>query len=72
MPSKVIIIVIQVTFLGIDIFWTLLRAHFNLHLMAWAKMTMALAQNIFMLANINSIVLIYPKGLIMSPFAFSD
>ena len=72
MPSKVIIIVIQVMFLGIDMFWALLRAHFKPHLMAWAKMSLTLAQNIAMLANINSVVLFYQKGFRMSPFAFSD
>ena len=29
MPSKVIIIIIQFMFLGINLFWVLLRAHFN-------------------------------------------
>ena len=57
MPSKlVIIIVIQFMFLGINIFWGLLRAHFNLHLTARAKMNLSRAQNIFMPANINSSV----------------
>ena len=38
MPSKVIIIiiVIEFMFLGINIFWALLRAHFNPHLTARA------------------------------------
>ena len=58
-PSKVIIIVIQFMFLGINIFWALLRAHFNPRLMAQAKMSLSQAQNIFMPANINSIVLLY-------------
>ena len=57
MPSKVIIIVIEFMFLGINIFWALLRAHFNPRLTAGAKMSLSRAQNIFMLANINSIVL---------------
>ena len=57
MPSKVIIIVIEFMFLGINIFWALLRAHFNPRLTARAKMSLSRAQNIFMLANINSIVL---------------
>ena len=48
-------------FLGINIFWALLRAHFNPRLTAQAKMSLSRAQNIFMLANINSIVLIYRK-----------
>ena len=58
MPSKVIIIVIEFMFLGINIFWALLRAHFNPHLTARAKMGLSRAQNIFMPANINSIVLL--------------
>ena len=36
-PSKVIIIVIQFMFLVINIFWALLRACFNLCLMAWTS-----------------------------------
>ena len=49
MPSKVITIVIQVMFLGMNMFWALLiLTHFNPHLAARAKMTLSLAQNIFM------------------------
>ena len=44
-------------FLGINIFWALLRAHFNPRLTARAKMSLSRAENIFMPANINSIVL---------------
>ena len=55
---KVIIIVIEFMFLGIDIFWALLRAHFNPRLTARAKMSLIRAQNIFLPANINSIVLL--------------
>ena len=58
MPSKVIIIVIEFMFLGINIFWALLRAHFNPHLMSRAKMSLSKAQNMFMPAKINSIVLL--------------
>ena len=58
MPSKVIIIVIEFMFLGMNIFWALLRAHFNPRLMAWAKMSLSGAQNILMLTNINSTVLL--------------
>ena len=58
MPSKVIIIEIELMFLGINLFWALLRAHFNTHLMAWAKTSLGRAQNIFMPANIHSIVLL--------------
>ena len=52
-----IIIVIEFMFLGINIFWALLRAHFNPGLTARAKMSLSRAQHIFMPANINSIVL---------------
>ena len=38
-------------FLGINIFWALLRAHFNPPLTARAQMTLSRAQNIFMPAN---------------------
>ena len=48
-------------FLGINIFWTLLRAHFNPRLKARAKMSLSRAQNIFMPANINSFVLLVSK-----------
>ena len=58
MPSKVITIVIEFMFLGINIFWALLRTHFNPRLTARAKMSLSRAQNIFMPANINSIVLL--------------
>ena len=53
MPSKVIITVIEFMFLGINIFWALLKAHFNPRLKAPAKMSPSRAQNIFMPANIN-------------------
>ena len=58
-PSKVIIIVIEFMFLGINMFWALLRAHFNPRLTARAKLSLSRAQNIFMPVNINSIVLLY-------------
>ena len=58
MPSKVI--VIEFMFLGINIFWALLRAHFRPDLTARAKMSLSRAQNIFMPANINSIVILEP------------
>mgnify|MGYP000055450614 CR=1 FL=1 len=45
-------------FLGINIFWALLRAHFNPRLMAQARVSLSLAQNTFMPVNINSIVLL--------------
>ena len=57
MPSKVIIIVIQFMFLGINIFWVPLRSHFNPHLMAQAEMSLGLTLNIFMPGNTKSIVL---------------
>ena len=43
MSSRVIIIVIEFMFLGINIFWALLRAHFNLRLTARAKMSLSQA-----------------------------
>ena len=58
MPSKVIIIVTEFMFLDINVFWALLRAHFNPRLTARAKMSLSRAENIFMPANINSIVLL--------------
>ena len=51
-----IIIVIEFTFLGINIFWALLRAHFNPRLTARAKMSLSWAQNIFMPGNVNPTV----------------
>ena len=60
MPSKVIIIIIIIVFmfLGLNIFRALLRAHFSPRLAAQAKMSLSRAQNIFMPANINSIVIV--------------
>ena len=58
MPSKVIVIVIQLMFLGINIFRGLLRGHFNPHLTARAKMSLIRGHNSFMSAKINSIVLL--------------
>ena len=52
-----ITIVIEFMFLGINIFWALLRAHFNPRLTDRAKMSLSRVQNIIMPANINSIVL---------------
>ena len=48
---------LQLILLGINIFLAFLRAHFSSRLTARAKMNLSQAQNIFMLANINSIVL---------------
>ena len=45
-------------FLSINMFPTLLRAHFNPRLTARAKVSLSRAQNIFMPANINCIVLL--------------
>ena len=45
-------------YLAINISSALLRAHFNAHLTARAKMSLSRAQNIFFPANINSIVLL--------------
>ena len=65
MPSKVLIIVIAL-FLGINIFWALLRAHFNPRLTVRAKMSLSPAQNIFMPVNINSIVLLLLPLLLLA------
>ena len=45
----------------VNMFWAFLRAHFNAFLMAWNQMSLGQAQSIFMLGNINSIVLLLPK-----------
>ena len=45
---------LEFMFLDIDIFWALLRAHFNPRLTAWVEMSLRRAQNIFIPANINS------------------
>ena len=45
-------------FLGINIFWALLRAHFNPLLMAQARVSLSWGQNTFMPGNKNSIVLL--------------
>ena len=58
MSSKVMIIVENFMFLGINMFWALVRAHFNHRLTAWAKMSLSRAPNIFMPANISSIDLL--------------
>ena len=64
MPSKVIMIVKQFMFLGINIFWALLRARLNPCFTARAKMSLSRAQNMFMMsANINSVVSFYSAGL---------
>ena len=52
--------VTEFMFLGINIFWALLSAHFNPHLTVQAKMSLSQAQHIFMTTNINSIVLLSP------------
>ena len=54
----VIIIVIELTFLGINMFLALLRAHFNPRY-ARAEMILSRAKNIFMPKNVNSIVILY-------------
>ena len=46
MLPRVIIIVMLFMFLDINIFWSLLRAHFNPRLTAWAKISLSRAQNI--------------------------
>ena len=46
-------------FLGTELFWTLLKPHFNPCLKTRAKMSLRRAQTTFMPANINSIVLLF-------------
>ena len=48
-----IIIVIEFMFLGINIFWALLKPHFSPRLAARAKMSLSRAQDILMPANMN-------------------
>ena len=55
-PSKVIIIAIQLMFLGINIFWVLLVAHFDPRPTARVKMGPSRAQSIVMPANINKLL----------------
>ena len=55
MAFKVIIIVIELMFFDINMFLSLLRAHFNPRY-AGAKMILSRAKNILMPANVNSIV----------------
>ena len=58
--SKVIIIVKQSMLMNTNIFWVLLRVHFNPCQAARAKMGLSWAQNIiFISTNINNIVLFY-------------
>ena len=58
-PSKVMIIGKQFMFMGISIFWALLRAHFNPRLTAAVKMSLSRPENVFMSPNINSIALFW-------------
>ena len=58
MSSKVMIILENFIFFGINIFRALLRAHFNPRLTARAKMSLSRVPIIFMPANISSIVLL--------------
>jgi len=44
---KVIIVVVEFMFLGINIFWALFSAEFNPRLTAWAKMSLSRVENIF-------------------------
>ena len=52
-----IIIVIEVMFLGVNMFLALLRAHFNPRLRLAGKMSLSRAKNVLTLANINSIII---------------
>ena len=59
LPSKVIVIVIQFMFVGLNTLRAHLRAHFYPRLTATAKIGLSRAQNIFMRTNINPSVLLY-------------
>ena len=61
MAFKVIIIVIELIFLGINMFLALLRAHFNPRYVQ-AKMILSPVKNIFMPAKVNSIVTLTNPG----------
>ena len=50
MPSEIIIIIIELMFLGVNMFFALLRTHFSLSL--------SRAKNIFTPANFNSIAIL--------------
>ena len=63
MPFKVIIIVIELMFLGINMFLALLRAHFNPRY-ARAKMILSRAKNIFTPTHVNSIVILKSRFLL--------
>ena len=52
------IIVIELMFLGINMFLALLRAHFNPRYVQ-AKMIPSRAKNVFMPANVDSIVILF-------------
>ena len=57
MAFKVIIIVIELMFLGVNMFFfAFLRAHFNPRY-TWAKMILSRAKNIFMPVNVNFIII---------------
>ena len=54
----------ELIFSFIDMFWALLKAHFNPLLAAQVKFSLSLAQNILMSANTNSLVLLqHPRQL---------
>ena len=56
MPSEVILIVIELMFLGINMFLALLIAQVSPCLQLRLKMSLSRAKNIFTPSNINSIV----------------
>ena len=58
MAFKVVIIVIELMFLDINMFLALPRAHFNPRY-ARAKMILSRAKDIFLPANVDSIVIVY-------------
>ena len=56
MPVKVIIIATEFLFFGINMFWALLRDHFDPRLPARPKISLGGAQDLFKPTNTNSIV----------------
>lgn len=67
---KVTMIVIEFMYLGRNMFWGLLRAHFYRRLAARAKKSLRRAQNIFIPANINPIVLLFEFSIFIKTSSY--
>lgn len=66
-------IVIEFMFLGLNMFWGLLRAHFYRRLAARAKKSLRRAQNIFIPANIKpSIVLLFKFSIFIKTSSYKN